>query len=124
MLALGMIILAIPALKAIKWVIKSCGDHTRTYSLDDEESEDKKERKTEGKYKPWCTLHLLHLLLRTKEKTTIPFHPPAWPGSKTNWRTRLASWPRNRGMKIKLMGIFRSGEKEILYTVYISILQL
>ena len=34
MLALGMIILAIPAIKAIKWVIKSCGDRTRTYSLD------------------------------------------------------------------------------------------
>ena len=50
MLALGMIILAIPALKAIKWVIKSC-DRTRTYSLDEEESEDKKEHKTEGKYK-------------------------------------------------------------------------
>ena len=51
MLALGMIILAIPALKAIKWVIKSYRDHTRTHSLDEEESEDKKEHKTEGKYK-------------------------------------------------------------------------
>ena len=51
MLALGMIILAIPAIRAIRWVIKSCGDRTRTYSLDEEESEDKKEQKTEGKYK-------------------------------------------------------------------------
>ena len=51
MLALGMILLALPALRAIKWVIKSCGGHTRTHSLDEEESEDKKERKTEGKYK-------------------------------------------------------------------------
>ena len=32
-------------------MIKSYGDCTRTYSLDEEESEDKKERKTEGKYK-------------------------------------------------------------------------
>ena len=46
-----MIILAIPALKAIKWVIKSCGDCTRTYSLDKQESDDKKECKSEGKYK-------------------------------------------------------------------------
>ena len=51
MLALGMILLALPAQRAIKWVIKSCGGHTRTHSLDDEESEDKKERKTEEKYK-------------------------------------------------------------------------
>ena len=50
-LALGMIILAIPVIKAIKWIIKSCGDRTRTYSIDKEEIEDKKERKSEGKYK-------------------------------------------------------------------------
>ena len=30
MLALGMIILAIPAIKAIKQIVKSCGDRTRT----------------------------------------------------------------------------------------------
>ena len=51
MLALGMILLALPALRAIKWVIKSCGGCTRAHSLDDEESEDKKEHKTKGKYK-------------------------------------------------------------------------
>ena len=51
MLPLGMILLALPALRAIKWVIKSCGDRTRTHSLDDEESEENKESKTEGKYK-------------------------------------------------------------------------
>ena len=43
MLALGMIILAIPAIKAIKWIVKSCGDHTRTYSIDNEDIKDKKE---------------------------------------------------------------------------------
>ena len=51
MLALGMVILAIPAIRAIKRVIKVCGDRTRTYSLDEEQSEDKKEWKSEGKYK-------------------------------------------------------------------------
>ena len=49
MLALEMIILAIPAIKAIKWIVKSCGDCTRTYSIDEEEIEDKKEQKSEGK---------------------------------------------------------------------------
>ena len=43
-----MIILAIPVIKAIKWIIKSCGDRTRTYSIDEEEVEDKK--KPIGKY--------------------------------------------------------------------------
>ena len=47
-LALGMIILAIPAIKVIKWIIKSCGDRTRTYSIDEEEVENKK--KPIGKY--------------------------------------------------------------------------
>ena len=47
-LALGMIILAFPAIKAIKWIIKSCGDRTRTYSIDKKEVEDKK--KLIGKY--------------------------------------------------------------------------
>ena len=47
-LALGMIILAIPVIKAIQWIIKSCGDRTRTYSTDKEDVEDKK--KPNGKY--------------------------------------------------------------------------
>ena len=51
MLALGMIILAIPAIKAIICIMKSCGDRTRTYSLDKEETKDKKEQKSKGKYK-------------------------------------------------------------------------
>ena len=40
-LALGMIILAFPMIKAIKWIIKSCGDRNRAYSINDEEIEDK-----------------------------------------------------------------------------------
>ena len=38
---------------------------------------------------PWGTLHLLHLMQR--KEMTIPFHPPAWPGSRKNWRMRSAS---------------------------------
>ena len=43
-----MIILAILVIKAINWIIRSCGDRTRTYSIDEEEVEDKK--KPIGKY--------------------------------------------------------------------------
>ena len=46
-----MVILAIPTIRAINRVIKACGDCTRTYSLDEEQSEDKKDQKTKGKYK-------------------------------------------------------------------------
>ena len=49
-LALGMVILAIPVIRAIRRVINVCGDRTRTYSPNEEQSEDKKEQKTEGKY--------------------------------------------------------------------------
>ena len=41
MLALGMILLAIPVIKAIQWIKKSCGGRTRTHSIDEEEVEDK-----------------------------------------------------------------------------------
>ena len=40
MLALGMILLAIPAIKAIQWIKKSCGGGTRTDSMEEEEAED------------------------------------------------------------------------------------
>ena len=48
MLALRMIFLAIPAIKAIQWIRKSCGGRTRTYSINEEEVEDK--QKPIGKY--------------------------------------------------------------------------
>ena len=38
------------AIRAIRRVINVCGDRTRTYSPNEEQSEDKKEQKTEGKY--------------------------------------------------------------------------
>ena len=41
MLALGMIILAFPMIKALKWFIKSCGDRNGAHSINDEEIEDK-----------------------------------------------------------------------------------
>ena len=40
--------MAIPVIKAIKWIIKSCGGRTRIYSINEEEVEDKK--KPIGKY--------------------------------------------------------------------------
>ena len=48
MLALGMILLAFPAIKAIQWIKKSCGGRTRTHSIKEEEAEDK--QKPIGKY--------------------------------------------------------------------------
>ena len=48
MLALGMILLAIPAIKAIQWIRKSWGGRTRTHSIDEEEVKDK--QKPIGKY--------------------------------------------------------------------------
>ena len=41
MLALGMILLAIPAIKAIQWIKRSCGGRTRNHPIDEEEAEDK-----------------------------------------------------------------------------------
>ena len=49
--ALGIVILAIPTIRAINRVIKACGDHTKKYSLDKKHSKDQKDRETEGKYK-------------------------------------------------------------------------
>ena len=46
-----MVILAIPTIRAINRVIKACGDRTRTYTLEEEHSEDKKGWETDGKYK-------------------------------------------------------------------------
>ena len=42
---------ACPRIGDISHTSEKGGDGTRTYSLDEEESKDKKERKTEGKYK-------------------------------------------------------------------------
>ena len=55
MLALGMILLAIPAIKAIQWIKKSCGGRSRTHSIDEEETKDKIEpvvRYNSVKYSP------------------------------------------------------------------------
>ena len=41
MLALGMILLVIPAIKAIQWIRRSCGGGSRTHSINEEEAEDK-----------------------------------------------------------------------------------
>ena len=43
MLALGMILLAIPAIKAIQWIKKSCGGRNGNHTTDEEESEDNRE---------------------------------------------------------------------------------
>ena len=55
MLALGMILLAIPAIKAIQWIRRSCGGDSRTHSINKEEAEDKIEsvvRYNSVKYSP------------------------------------------------------------------------
>ena len=55
MLALGMILLAIPAIKAIQRFKKSCGGGSRTQSIDEEETKDKIEpvvRYNSVKYSP------------------------------------------------------------------------
>ena len=46
-----MVVLAIPAIRAINRVIKVCGDRTKKYSLDKKHSEDQEDLETEGKYK-------------------------------------------------------------------------
>ena len=71
-LALGMIILAIPAIKAIQWIRKSCGGRTRTHSIDKEEAEDKLEpiRKYNSvKYTPSSEL---------RRQTTTPSPLQVW----------------------------------------------
>ena len=55
MLTLGMILLAIPAIKAIQWIKKSCRGGSRTHSIDKEETKDKIEpvvRYNSVKYSP------------------------------------------------------------------------
>ena len=48
--ALGMVVLAILAIKAINRVIKVCGNHTRKYSMD-KNSKNQEDPETKGKYK-------------------------------------------------------------------------
>ena len=43
MIALGMILLAIPTIKFIQWIRKSCGGGNGTHTTDEEESEDNRE---------------------------------------------------------------------------------
>ena len=55
MLALGMILLAIPAIKAIQWIKKSCRGGSGTHTINEEESEDNIEpvvRHNSVKYSP------------------------------------------------------------------------
>ena len=47
---LGMVVLAIPATRAINRVIKACGDHTRKYAMD-KNTENQEDLETKGKYK-------------------------------------------------------------------------
>ena len=44
--ALGMVVLAIPAIRAINKVIKTCGDHTRKYSMEEKHSENQEDLET------------------------------------------------------------------------------
>ena len=48
---LGMVVLAIPAIRAINRVIKICGDGTQKYSLEEKYSQDQEDLETKGKYK-------------------------------------------------------------------------
>ena len=89
-LALGMIILAIPVINAIKWTVKSCGDCTRTYSNDEEEIEDKKEQKFEGKYKA-----VVYTPSPVENDATYYNSKPTTPDSRRSWIMRLVSWTRN-----------------------------
>ena len=43
MIGLGMILLAIPTIKFIQWIKKSCGGGNRSHTTDEEKSEDNKE---------------------------------------------------------------------------------
>ena len=55
MLALGVILLAIPAIKAIQWIKKSCGGRSGTHTIEEEETEDNIEpviRYNSVKYSP------------------------------------------------------------------------